>query len=83
MHFQSIPALSREAELQLRTKVFQLVFRWYLKKGSPDLVTPRFSVEKAASDEGEVLDIRGVWDAKHNGLNETLWCPGFTLPTTQ
>eukprot|EP00956_Cyclotella_meneghiniana_P001321 scaffold1440_cov23-Cyclotella_meneghiniana.AAC.2 len=83
MHFQNIPASSREAEIQLRTKVFQLYFRRYLEPGPPDLITPRFSVEKVASEDGKVLDIRGVWDAKRNGLNATLWCPGFALPTTQ
>ena len=30
-----------------------------------------------------VLDIRAVWDAKRNGLNATLWCPKFCLPTTR
>jgi hypothetical protein len=39
MHFHNIPTLSREAELQLRVKVFQLYFRWCLEKGTPDLVT--------------------------------------------
>eukprot|EP00956_Cyclotella_meneghiniana_P022887 scaffold43790_cov38-Cyclotella_meneghiniana.AAC.3 len=83
MHFQNIPASSREAELQLRTKVFQLSFRWYLEKGPPDLITPRFPVEKVVDDDRKVLDIRGVWDAKWNGLNATLWSPGFALPTVQ
>ena len=58
-HFQNIPPSTREAELQLRTKVFQLLFRWYLEKGSPDLITPRFAVEKVVDDGGKVLDIRG------------------------
>jgi len=83
LHFQNIPASCREAELQLRAKVFQLKFRWYLEKGSPDLVTPRFPVEKVADEQGKVLDIRCVWDAKRNGLNDTLWCPSFSLPTTR
>jgi hypothetical protein len=63
--------------------VFQLYFRGYLVKGKPDLVTPRFAVEKVADDQGKVLDIQAVWDAKRNGLNATLWCPKFALPTTQ
>ena len=83
LHFQNIPPSSREAELELRAKVFQLFFRWYLEPGTPDLVTPRFAVEKVADDQGNVLDIRGVWDAKRNGLNATLWSPKFSLPTTQ
>ena len=69
--------------MQVRGKVFQLYFWWYLEKGSPDLVTPRFPVEKVVSDDGKVLDIRGIWDAKRNGLNATLWCPSFALPTMQ
>ena len=83
LHFRNIPASSREAELQIRTKVFQLCFRWYLEHGNPDLVTPRFSVEKVADEAGNVLDIRAVWDAKRNGLNATLWSPRFSNPTTQ
>ena len=63
--------------------MFQLSFRWYLEKGPPDLITPRFPVEKVVDDDGKVLDIRGVWDAKRNGLNATLWSPGFALPTVQ
>ena len=82
-HFQNIPASTREAELQLRVKVFQLYYRWYLEEGPPDLIIPRFAVEKAADESGKVLDIRGVWDAKRNGLNATLWSPKFSLPTTQ
>jgi hypothetical protein len=83
LHFQNIPPSTREAELQLRVKVFQLYFRGYLVRGAPDLVTPRFAVEKVADEEGKTLDIRAVWDAKRNGLNATLWCPKFALPTTQ
>ncbi|KAL3794045.1 hypothetical protein HJC23_008933 [Cyclotella cryptica] len=83
MHFQNIPASSREAKLQLRSKVFQIYFRWYKEKGSPDLITPRFPVKKVVSNNSKVLDIRGIWDAKRNGLNATLWCPSFALPTTQ
>ena len=83
LHFQNIPTSTRDGELQIRAKVFQLLFRWYLEKGPPDLVTPRFAVEKAVDESGKVLDIRTVWDAKRNGLNATLWCPKFSLPTTQ
>ena len=83
LHFQNIPPSCREAELQLRAKVFQLKFRWYLEEGTPDLVTPRFSLEKLADEQGKVLDIRCVWDAKRNGLNDTLWAPSFSLSTTR
>jgi hypothetical protein len=69
--------------LQIRKKIFQLKFRWYLEEGPPELITPRFAVEKVSDEAGNVLDIRAVWDAKRNGLNATLWCPKFSLPTTQ
>jgi hypothetical protein len=82
LHFQNIPTSTREGELQIRSKIFQLKFRWYLESGSPDLITPRFAVEKVADEAGKTLDIRAVWDAKRNGLNATLWVPKFALPTT-
>jgi hypothetical protein len=81
LHFQNIPCSTREGELRIRAKVFQLLFRWYLEKIPPTLVTPRFAVEKVSDEEGNVLDIRAVWDAKRNGLNSTLWCPKFSVPT--
>ena len=82
LHFQNIPTSTRDGELQIRAKVLQLKYRWYLEEGPPDLVTPRFAVEKAVDESGKVLDIRCVWDAKRNGLNATLWCPKFSVPTT-
>ena len=83
-HFANIPATTREGELQIRAKVLQLVFRWYLEKGPLDLVIPTFPVEKVVDENSTmVLDIRAVWDAKRNGLNATLWCPKFCLPTTR
>ena len=44
------------------------------------MVTPRFAVVKLQVD-GEVVDIRLVWDCKKNGLNETLYAPRFMLAT--
>ncbi len=29
------------------------------------------------------MDVRCVWDSKVNGLNKTLWAPGFMLPDSQ
>ena len=31
-------------------------------------------------ENGKVLDVRCVWDAKVSGLNWTLWSPSFMLP---
>ena len=82
LHFQNIPPSSREAELKIREKVFQLRFCGYLEPGNPDLVIPRFAVEKIADGAGETLDIWAVWDAKQNGFNKSIWIPKFSLPTT-
>ena len=81
-HFQNIKPETRADELQIRVKVFQLKFRWYLESGFSDLVIPTFPVDKVIAESGE-RDIRAVWDAKRNGLNATLWAPKFALPTTQ
>ena len=81
MHFQNIPCSTREGELQLRSKIFTLLFRWQIEKGYNDLVIPTFPVEKF--NEGGIVDIRAVWDAKRNGLNATLWAPSFCMPTTK
>jgi hypothetical protein len=43
-----------------------------------DLITQRFPVVKVMVD-GEVLDIRVVWNSKSNRHNATLWAPGFML----
>ena len=75
MHFQNIPCSTREGELQLRSKIFTLMFRWQIEKGYKDLVIPTFPVEKF--NEGGIIDIRAVWDAKRNGLNATLWPQAF------
>jgi hypothetical protein len=64
LHFQNIPPSSQEAELKICEKVFQLWFCGYLELGNPDLVIPRFAVEKVADDAGKTLDIRAVWDAE-------------------
>ena len=83
LHFQNIPTSTREGELQIRVKVFQLAFRWYIEHRSPKLLIPRFGVEKVSNEAGQVLDIRTVWDATRNGLNGSIWCPSFALPTIQ
>ena len=45
-----------------------------------DLVQGRFPIAKVVED-GDVLDIRVVWNSKSNGYNEQIWVPGFMLPT--
>lgn len=47
------------------------------------MISLRILVEEVVDDEGNVLDIRGVWNAKSDRLNATLWSPGFDLPSTQ
>ena len=75
-------APSRAAELLAREKVFKLIFNGYLERGHAKLYTPRFLVPKVV-ENGEVLDVRCVWDSKVNGFNQTLWSPGFMLPTSR
>lgn len=79
LHFRNIPATTREGELQMRHKIFQLWFRGYIEAGPVDLVTPRFPVEKAVDETTGAIDVRTVWDSKKNGLNATLWAPKFCL----
>ena len=71
---------SRKAELGVRLKIFKLKFQGYLEKGFIDLLVPRFAVTKVALNN-VITDIRVVWDCRINGHNETLWQPGFRLPT--
>ena len=77
---RNAPSESREVELESRKKVFKLNFRGYLEEGFVDLVQGRFPIAKVVED-GEVLDIRVVWNSKSNGYNEQIWVPGFMLPT--
>jgi hypothetical protein len=66
LHFQNIPPSTREAELQLRVKVFQLYFRGCLVKGTPDLVTPRFAVEKVEQAQRNIV-VPEVCSTDHTG----------------
>jgi hypothetical protein len=60
-HAHNTPSLSREAEIECRTKVLQLRLRGFIEKGETDLITQRFPAVKVMVD-GEVLDIRVVWN---------------------
>lgn len=72
---RNAPSPSREAELRIREKVFQLWYRRYFENGFADLVVGRFAVMKS------IDDIRAVWNGKSNGHNATLWTPGMMMPT--
>jgi len=39
------------------------------------MLVSRFGVKKG------VDNVRCVWDSKRNGHNDTLWAPGFRMPT--
>ena len=77
---QNNPSESREVEIEVRKKLFRLKFRGYSEMGRVDLVQGRFSITKVVRD-GEVLDIRVVFNSRSNGYNETIWVPSFMLPT--
>jgi hypothetical protein len=74
-------APSRAAKLTTRVKVFKLKLQGYLDHSFTNLLTPRFVVVKVLNDAGEVMDVCCVWNCKSNGLNETIWVPGFMLHT--
>lgn len=71
----NLPAPSWHYELLLRKKEEKLVHRQYLEFGFADCYVPRFGVLKSEDD------IRLVWDATRNGVNETHWAPLFWMPT--
>jgi len=77
---RNAPTPSRSAELEVRKKIFKLNYRGYTEVGFVDLVQPRFPVVKTMVD-GEVTDIRVVWNSRSNGYNERIWAPGFNLPS--
>lgn len=77
---RNAPTPSRSAEIEVRKKIFKLNFRGYTEAGFVDLVQPRFPIVKTMVD-GEVTDIRVVWNSRSNGYNDQIWAPGFCLPT--
>ena len=72
---RSLPAPSHHYELLLRKKEEKLLYRRYLELGYVDCIVPRFGVPKGEDD------IRLVWDATRNGVNDTLYAPSFWMPT--
>jgi len=77
-HAHNTPSPSRGAEIKCQKKVLHLRLRGFIEKGYTDLITQRFPVVKVMV-EGEVLDIKVIWNSKSNGHNATLWAPGFML----
>jgi len=73
---RNFPAPSPEAEEKLRQKEDILWFRRYLECGFITMMVSRFGVPKPGN-------IRCVWDSKRSGHNDTLWAPGFMMPTFQ
>ena len=80
-YMRNMESPSREAELLTRLKIFKLKYQYYLDEGNPSLLCPRFTVPKVVSEDGTILDVRCVWDCTINGLNGSLYSPGFMLPT--
>jgi hypothetical protein len=65
-------------------KLEKLVRRGYLETGPVQVTIPRFSILKVPpgpDPELEPGDIRVVWDLKKNGVNATMYTPGFAMPT--
>lgn len=54
--------------------MFKLAFQGYIDDRFNDISISQFPIEKGDND------IRAVWDARSNGLNETIWDPPFPLP---
>ncbi len=77
-HAHNMPSPSRESKNVWQKKVFQLCYRNFIERGFTDLITQQFHVVNLLVD-GEVCDIRLVWNSKWNGHNLTLWAPGFML----
>ena len=78
---RNMKAPSREAELLTRLKLFKLKYQYYIESGKVTLLCPRFTVPKIVLEDGTIADVRCVWDCTINGLNATLYAPGFMLPT--
>ena len=81
-YMRNHPSPSREAELATRVKILKLRYQGFLEKGYVSLVVPRFATVKLVVD-GVVKEIRVVWDCSANGHNDSLWAPGFMLPSFQ
>lgn len=78
---RNMKAPSREAELLTRLKIFKLKISYYLDSNGTTLLCPRFTVPKVVAEDGTITDVRCVWDCTINGLNASLYSPGFMLPT--
>ena len=63
-------------------KINKVRSRGHITPGFVRSLTNYFPVEKVVED-GEVLDVRMVYDATQSGLNDVLWAPNFGLPTVR
>ena len=66
------PSESRAAEIAVQRKLFKLHFRRYTEDGFVDLAQGRYAITKVQLD-GEVVDIRVVWNSRSNGYNGKIW----------
>jgi hypothetical protein len=75
---QNMPSPSQQAEIKTWKKVFQLQYWHNIERGFTNLITRHFSIVKLEVD-GEIQEIRVVWNSKSNGHIASLWAPGFML----
>eukprot|EP00980_Cylindrotheca_fusiformis_P027010 scaffold18391_cov83-Cylindrotheca_fusiformis.AAC.3 len=69
----------------LADKVGDLLLKNYISPFRDELAPSSqidyFAVPKVISPEGEILDVRLVFNGTSCGLNDALWAPSFWLPT--
>jgi hypothetical protein len=71
--------MERDLDLRekVRSKLESVRDKGYLIKGEVKSLTGYFAVPKGPAD------IRMVYDATKSGLNQALWAPSFSLPSTE
>lgn len=80
LHFPPVRVAEEWMQEMDNDKMRKLIRRRYIATGAVNLVIPRFPVVKVAGGPDE-RDIRVVWHAKMNGLNDSVFTPSFFLPT--
>eukprot|EP00980_Cylindrotheca_fusiformis_P005545 scaffold1173_cov84-Cylindrotheca_fusiformis.AAC.3 len=77
--------LKPDVALCLADKVGDLLIKNYVSPfrdhEPPSSQIDYFAVPKVVSAEGEILDVRLVFNGTSCGLNDALWSPSFWLPT--
>jgi hypothetical protein len=84
LHWPTLAAGEKWMQDLDAAKLEKLVRRGYLETGRVYHTIPRFSILKVPpgpDPELEPGDIRVVWDLKKNGVNGTMYTPGFAMPT--